>query len=130
MGGHKIGNEILLLADAFRDLKETLLKRLVCLDVRLSHFVENCRRAVLRSDLELTADMIFYQLAHELVVLVSHEIVVSDSRAYKNALYALDLAYLPQHPEIFAVIGFERRTRRRRKTFLSHTQALAELLFA
>lgn len=64
--------------------------------------------------------MIFYQLAHELVVLVSHEIVVSDPRAYENALHTLDLAYLPQHPEIFAVVGFQRRTRLGRKAFLSH----------
>ena len=39
VGGHEIGDEILLFADALGDLVEPFLKRLIALDVGLSHFV-------------------------------------------------------------------------------------------
>lgn len=40
MRGHQVGNQILLLADLFGQLKKALLEGEVCFDVRLSHAVQ------------------------------------------------------------------------------------------
>ena len=61
---------------------------------------------MLRSDLELTADVVLYQLAHELVVLILHKIIVTDTGAYEHALDTLDLPYLPQKSKVFGVVDF------------------------
>lgn len=47
--------------------------------MRLAHFVQDYRRAVLRSDLELSAYVVFYQLTDKLIVLVLHEVVIAYS---------------------------------------------------
>lgn len=130
MRGHKVRHEILLLSHTLGYLVEALLERLVSLDMRLAHFIENGCRAVFRSDLELTADVELYELAYELVILVLHKVVVTNSRAYENALDALNRAYFPEHCKVLGVVGFQSRTGCRRKALLAHTQSLGELFFA
>lgn len=90
----------------------------------LAHFVKDYRRAVLGSDLELTADMVHYELPHEFVVLVLNEVVIAYTRADKHSFDALDLAYLPQHIKVLRVIYFKSRTGIRSKAFLAHAQSL------
>ena len=58
MGGHEIGHQILLLADALGDLIESLLECLIALDVRLSHLVQYHVADVFRCDFQLTADVL------------------------------------------------------------------------
>ena len=95
-----------------------------------AHLVQHHRRAVLGSDLQLTADMVHYQLLHELVVLVLDEVVVTYSRADKDLFHALDLAYLTQHGKVFAVVNFKCGTGGGSKALLAHAKSLGELLVA
>ena len=85
---------------------------------------------MLGSYFELTAYVMLYKLTHELVVLVLHKVVVAYSRTDEHSLYALYLTYLPEKCKVFRMVGFQRRTRSRCKTFLTHTESLAELFFA
>ena len=77
---HQVRYKVLLLAALFRGCVEPLFKLLVNLDMRLSHQVEYLIAGMLRSYLELTADMILHQLVQEVVVLVLEHVIVADSR--------------------------------------------------
>lgn len=125
MRRHQIRNEILLFSDALCYFVETLLKSLVCLYMRLSHFIENDRRTMLRSDFELSADVIFYKLAHEFVVFILHKIIVAYAGADENSFYSLDLSYFAEHSQILSVVGFKRRAGCRCETFFSHAKSFA-----
>ena len=93
--------------------------------MRLAHLVQNMVDTVLWCNLELSADVVFYQLLHKGWVWISDCIIVADARADKHFLDALDLAQFAQQVDIFAVVDVHVRT-----WFWSQTLAvLAQTVF-
>ena len=106
-GGHEIGDEILLFADALGDLVEPFLKRLIALDVGLSHFVQHHVADVFRCDLQLTAYVFRHQFLEKGVVLVRHHIVEPDAGADKDTLDPGQLSQLAENAQVFAVVHLQ-----------------------
>ena len=79
MGGHEIGNDILILAGLFVHLFKETDKFTINLIAGLSHFGQYVVRDMLRRDTELTADMIFTELPQKSPVLICQEIVETES---------------------------------------------------
>ena len=81
MGGHQVGDEELLFAHPVVELAVFFLEPLIDLNMGLAHIVQHGVDAVLRSHLELAADVILHQLPEELVIFVLQHIVKPDARA-------------------------------------------------
>ena len=79
MGGHEIGNDILILAGLFVHLFKETDKFTINLIAGLSHFGQYVVRDMLRRDPELAADMIFTELPQKSPVLICQEIVETES---------------------------------------------------
>ena len=86
MARHQVGHEILLLAEALRELEIALSERFEDLDFRLAHAGEHLIRAVLGRDLQLSADVVMDELLEEALVGVSHHVVKADARADEDLL--------------------------------------------
>ena len=52
--------------------------------MRFAHFVKHSRRAMLGSNLELTADVMGNKLSEKAVVLIRKHIIITDSRTHEN----------------------------------------------
>ena len=83
MRGHQVGDEKLLFAHPVVELAVFFLEPLIDLNMRLAHIVQHRVDAVLRSHLELAADVILHQLPEELVIFVLQHIVKPNARADK-----------------------------------------------
>ena len=86
MAAHQVGDEVLLLFDALCQLIKALLEPAVRLDMGLAHEVKDVVGAVLRCDLELTADVVLDQLPEEAFVLVAQEIIIPDAGTDEHTL--------------------------------------------
>lgn len=69
MRAHKIGNNELIPVELLILLLEFIHKFQIQLFSRLPHFIQHCRIDMLRSDLQLSADMMLYKLIEELIIL-------------------------------------------------------------
>ena len=130
VGGHQVRNQILFLADFLAFLIETLAEAVEVLNVRFAHLVQNMVDTVLRCNLELSADVVFYQLLHKGRVWISDCIIVADARTDKHFLDSLDLAQFAQQVDIFAVVDVHVRTWFWSQTLAVLAQAVFQLLFA
>ena len=116
---HEIRDEILLFPDLFRAAEEFPLERKIGLNVRLAHAIQHGGGTMLRSHLQLAADMVGHKLMQEGFVLVEHEVVEADAGADEHALHARQRADFAQEIQIPAVVHLQRRARRRRQAFFS-----------
>ena len=91
--------------------------------MRLAHFVKHSRGAVLGSDLELTAHMIFNKLPYEIVILILEQIVISYARADKHFFDLRQISDLTQDVEIFAVVNGKIGAGLRCKAFFALAEA-------
>lgn len=94
MRAHKIRNEILLFSDFPVDIVKLFRKFFIYSAARLSHMRKHVFAYMLRCDLELTAYVILQKLPKKRIVLIRHNIVVSQSRTDKNLLYSVERAEL------------------------------------
>ncbi len=98
--------------------------------MRLAHFIEHHRRAMLGGDLELAADMMGYKLPEEAVVLILKQIIIAYARADKDLLDLGERAHGAQDIEILGVVGLEPRARLGGKAFLALAKSPALLPIA
>ena len=90
MGGHEIGDQELVHAVFLVEPLVLVPELFIGLDVGLAHGVQNVGHAVLRGDLELSADVVLDQVGEELAVFVLHQIVEADAGTDENFLDAGD----------------------------------------
>ena len=86
--------------------------------------------AMLRSHLELTADVLFNKTAKECIALIRKHIIISNARTDKHLFYAGYTLHTLQQLDIFAVIGDEVRARSRRKAAAIRADTVLELPLA
>ena len=86
--------------------------------------------AVLGSNLELTADMLFDKAAEERIAFVCEHIIIPYAGADEHLLYSGDALDALQQLDVFAVVGDEVRTRGRRETAAIRAYAVLELPLA
>lgn len=95
--------------------------------MRLAHFIEHHRRAMLGGDLELAADVVGYKLPEEAVVLILKQVIIAYARADKDLLDLGERAHGAQDIEILGVVGLEPRARLGGKAFLALAKSPALL---
>ena len=98
--------------------------------MRLAHAIQHGGGTMLRSHLQLAADMVGHKLMQEGLVLVEHEVVEADAGADEHALHARQCADFAQEIQIPAVVHLQRRARRRRQALFPGAEALRFLLLA
>ena len=84
---------------------------------------------MLRSYLELSADVIPHELAEEFVAFVAHHVVEPYSRADEDLFYFRYLLHLGEQLYVLAVVGDEVLARLRDETSPARTYAVGELFF-
>ena len=75
--------------------------------MRLAHFIEHHRRAMLGGNLELAADVMGYKLPEEAVILILKQVIIAYARADKDLLDLGERAHGAQDIEILGVVGLE-----------------------
>ena len=95
--------------------------------MRLSHFIKNSGGAMLRSHLELTADVVFHQLTEESVVGIPQHIIISYSRSDKHFFHLWQASDCSENIKILAVVGMQSLARSRRKTFFTLAKTFFKL---
>ena len=98
--------------------------------MRLAHKVKNAGAAMLRSNLKMSAYMIFHQIFKERIVFVGHYIVIAYAGADENRFYFWQGAQLPQNFKIFAVVGNKSGAGSWRKALFSGAKTKLYLLVA
>ena len=130
MGGHQVGHQILLLADAFGLLIKAPAEAVEVLDVRLAHLVQHVVDTMLGGNLELPADVVLHQLLQKGGVGVGVEVVVADARADKHLFDPRQFAQFAQNADILHVIHLQLRAGLGRQALAVLAQAVFQLLFA
>ena len=111
-------------------LVKLFLKALIRFDMRLAHFIQYRRRAMLRRNLKLTGYVIFYKLVYKLVALVLHKIIITYAGADEHLFHARNSSQLAQDVKIFGVVNLQIRTRLWSQALSALAQALLQLLLA
>ena len=96
----------------------------------LAHHIKHSSGAVLGSDFQLTAYVVFDKLTHKLVVLVLDKIIVSYAAADKNSLYTFNFTYLTENVKIFLMIYLKIFAWLRRKALSALAQTVFQLMCA
>ena len=124
VGRHEVGHKVLLLVIC---LVETLVlapKPLKHIEMGLAHIVQHRGNAVLRSHLQLAADVVVHQFLKKRLILVLEHIVVADAAANKHLLYPRQGPQPPQKLRVFRVVRIQILTRLRGQTASVFTAAV------
>ena len=130
MAGHKVGNQVLLLAHLAAQVKVLLAEGLVYAEIRLAHAAQDRGRAVLGGNLQLARDVILHQLAEEGIVRIRHQIVKTNARADKHLLDPRQGLDGTQKINVLSVVSDEVRTGRGGKALAVGANAVLQLFFA
>ena len=130
MRAHKIGNNELIPVELLILLLEFIHKFQIQLFSRLPHFIQHCRIDMLRSDLQLTADMMLYKLIEELIIFIIHQVIIADTGTDKHLFHSWQCAHCPKNFQIAAVIHLQICTALGKQTLPILTRAVFPLLIA
>lgn len=129
MARHQIRHDILLQSQLVVEPSEFIRKPFVHGILRLAHTMQNIIRNMFGRYPELSAHMVFQQLAEKGIVTVGHQIIKPYTRSYKNFFYTVYPPKLSQQPEIFTMVYLHIRTRLWEQTLPVGARAFCELLF-
>ena len=120
----------MLLANLLGDGKELTPKAFVHVKGGFAHASKHTVGTMLGSNLELTADVVTYQLAKEIILFVKHQIVKANAASNKDLFYARYRFCLLDELGVFGVIDLQVFARCGRKTLAIGANAMLKLTVA
>ena len=130
MTAHEVRHKVLIPAIFLIRRVEAPAELVKHRNVGLAHVLQRVLRRVLRRDLQLAADVVLHQLAHQKVLLVQKHVVEPDAGAHEHLLHARQRPQCLQDVHILRMVGVHVFTGRGKQALSLRTRARFQLLVA
>ena len=130
VAAHEIRHEVLILAISLICRVKAPAELIEHRNVGLAHILQRVFRRMLRRDLQLAADVILHQLAHQKVLLIQKHIVEPDAGAHEHLLHARQRPQRLQDVHILRMVGVHIFTGCGKQALSLRTRARFQLLVA